>query len=85
MPPRHPPTRSLAVVLRASAATARPLRILVAGVTAAPDSAHVTIDVNGDGDTVTVPKLASYTNPVAGDVVYCIAAGTLVIALGTIK
>lgn len=85
MPPRHPPTRSLTVVLRPSTATARPLRLFAAGVTAAPDSAHVTIDKNGDGDTVTVPKLASYANPAAGDVVYCIAAGPLVIALGTIK
>lgn len=81
----HPPTRSLAVVLRPSAATARPLRLFAATLVAAPDSAHVTIDRNGDGDTVTVPRLASATGLSVGDAVYCLGAGSLVIVIGSIK
>jgi hypothetical protein len=83
---RHPVTRSLTKVLRQQARDARTLRLLVAGVVSVPDSAHVVVDVNGDGlANVSVPRLASYTAPAAGDVVYLLCAGSLVIALGTCK
>lgn len=84
---RHPVTRTLSAVLRQQARTPPPrsLRLVVGQVVATPDSAHITIDVNGDGDTVTVPRLASVTGVAVGDAVYCIASSSIVIAIGTIK
>lgn len=82
--PTRPPTRSLVRTLR-NVQRGRPLRLRAAGVTGVPDSAHVTVDFNGDGDTLTVPRLASYTAPAVGDAVYCLADSSMVICLGTCK
>lgn len=79
----RPPTRSLVRQLRSSQRV-RGLRLVIGGVTAVPDASHVTIDLNGDGDTLTVPRLTGFT-PVAGDAAYCIATPSLVICIGVCK
>lgn len=84
---RHPITRSLSAVLRQQARTPPPraLRLFVASVVSATDSQHVTIDVNGDGDTVTIPRLNHVAPLVTGDAVYCIASSSIVVAIGVVK
>ena len=75
-----PYTRTLPYVLREQLAQGG-VELFVAKVAAIPDSRHVTVDQNGV--QFTVAKLKSYT-PVVGEVVYCIAADTATIALGTV-
>lgn len=77
-----PYTRTLPYVLRE--ALARPaLSAIVAEVTAIPDAASVTVDIAGN--TVTIPRLASYTAPVVGEPAYILAGPSLMIALGTVR
>lgn len=80
--PAELPARSLAAVLRRRLRRP-PAELLIAKVTATPDSKHVTVSFNGSA--VTVPRLASYTAPVVNEPCYLLAAGSLTIALGAVR
>jgi hypothetical protein len=77
-----PLTRTLPAFLRRELAAQRrnSVRLFVARVAAVPDAAHVTITWGG-AETI-VPRLASYTTAAVGDRAYCLATGSLVIAIG---
>jgi hypothetical protein len=76
-----PFTRTLPYVLRRQLSRTG-VRFVIGEVTAVPDPAHVTI-VQGGAETV-VARLASYS-PTVGEPAYCLAADTLIIALGTVR
>jgi hypothetical protein len=78
-----PYTRSLPFVLREQLQGRRDVALLIAEVVSAPDTAHVVVDLGGVN--ITVPRLASYTAPQAGDSVYLLGSTLVMIALGTIK
>jgi hypothetical protein len=78
-----PFTRTLPYILREQLAERRQVVLLIGRVVSVPDTAHVVVEVAGTN--ITVPKLASYTTPVAGDSVYLLGSRLVMIALGTIK
>jgi hypothetical protein len=79
-----PFTRSLPYVLRQQLPQRRQGVVLLIGeVVSAPDTAHVVVELGGVN--ITVPRLASYTAPQAGDSVYLLGSPLVMIALGTIK
>jgi hypothetical protein len=77
-----PLTRQLPYVLRerlqAGGAT-----LLIGKVVSVPDSRHVRIEIGGA--QVTIPKLASYAAPAAGEPCYVLSDRAMTLALGTIK
>lgn len=75
-----PFTRTLPYVLRQQLRRGG-LTVEIAEVAAIPDANHVTID-QGGVHTV-IARLSSYT-PTVGEPVYCLAANTLVLALGAV-
>lgn len=82
--PNVTPQRRLAAVLRRQQQRDQGVaRVQLGKVVAAPDSKHVTVAIGGAN--VTVPRLASYTAPVANEACYLLAAGGLVIALGAVR
>jgi hypothetical protein len=74
-----PTTRALPAVLR-DALQNEGVRLVVGKVVSIPDNAHVRVEFAGT--QVTIPRLASYQAPVAGDAVYCLATGSVMIAVG---
>ena len=85
-PPRlsgRPLTRSLPAVLRRERRRADVRLIVGRVVTPNPDAAHVNVEI--EGITVTVPRLASYASPANGDACYLLATRSITIALGTVK
>jgi hypothetical protein len=79
-----PFTRGLPAVLKQLAADkASNTRVSIAEVVSVPNSQTLVVDVGGTH--VTVPRLASYAAPVAGEVVYLLVGNSLVLALGTVK
>jgi hypothetical protein len=77
-----PVTRSLAYVLRERLAPPT-TGVLIGKVVSSPNSRQVVVEVAGSN--ITVPKLASYATPVAGEPCYLLVAPEFTIALGTIK
>lgn len=76
-----PFTRTLPYVLREKLAP-EGVSVLIARVQAIPDTKRVTIDQAGT--YTTIPRLSSYV-PTVGEPAYCLVAGSLIIALGTVK
>ena len=76
-----PFTRTLPYVLREQLQKPGLLRFVIAEVTAIPDGDHVTIGENGS--QATVPRLSGYT-PTVGEPAYCLAADTIVLAIGAV-
>lgn len=76
-----PFTRTLPYVLREQLRH-EGVTLMVAKVAAVPDSKRVTIDQAGV--QITIPRLSGYA-PTVNEPVYCLAAGSLIIALGTVK
>jgi hypothetical protein len=77
-----PYTRTLPYVLRERLQPSS-VSVLIGRVVSAPDSRHVRVTISGSD--VTVPKLASYATPVAGEPCYVLFAADFTIALGTCK
>ena len=78
-----PITRTLPYVLRGQINEPRGVSFLIGKVISTPDSKHVRIEIGGA--QITVPKLASYSAPVANEPCYVLTAGEVTIALGTCK
>jgi hypothetical protein len=77
-----PLTRALPAVLREQLGPSG-LRVLIGTVVSTPDTRHVTVAIGGTN--VTIPKLASYSAPAAGEPCYVLADPYFTIALGTCK
>jgi len=75
-----PFTRTLPYVLRQQLQQ-RGVRMLIAEVAAIPDANTVTLDQNGVHTTV--PRISGYL-PTVGEPAYCLAADTLILALGAV-
>jgi hypothetical protein len=78
-----PFTRTLPYVLREQLEEPIPVSLALGTVVSVPDNAHVVVDIRGVN--VTVPRLASYTGPQAGDAAYILVSPLVQIALGAIK
>jgi len=75
-----PFTRTLSYVLREQL-SATGVRALIAKVASVPDADTVRIDQAGT--QTTIPRISSYV-PTVGEPVYCIAADSLILALGAV-
>lgn len=75
--------RTLPYVLREQLAKGDAVSVIVGKVVSVPNNAHVRVEVQGG--QFTVPKLASYTAPVANEPVYLLVSPAVTIALGTVK
>lgn len=84
--PLAPPTRTLESVLRErfDALEAPGLRVVLGKAVSSPDTKHVRVEFSG-GVQVVIPKLASYTAPVAGEPVYVLSSAFFTIALGSVR
>jgi hypothetical protein len=78
-----PFTRSLPYVLREQLHEGEQVKLLIARAVSVPNTSHVVVELGGVN--ITVPRLASYTAPSAGDSVYLLSSTLVMIALGTIK
>lgn len=58
-------------------------RLFVCQVVSAPDASHV--QVSYAGDTVTIPRLTTYTSPTAGKGCFVLATRSVAIAIGEVK
>jgi hypothetical protein len=78
------PVRTLPNVLRRALTPGQEsARVLLGTVVSAPDNAHVRIDIGGAQSTI--PKLAQYSAPVAGEPCYVLVSGAFTIALGSVR
>jgi hypothetical protein len=76
-----PLTRTLPYVLRDQLQKAGLVRFLIAEVVAIPDALHVTIAQAGV--ETTIPRISTYV-PTVGEPAYCLAADTIVLAIGAV-
>jgi len=78
-----PFTRTLPYVLREQLQGQQGTGILIGNVVSVPDRAHVRVDILGT--QVTIPKLASYTDPKVGEAALVLADPLVTAALGAVS